>query len=170
MKNPESQHLLPEQPTGEKPFVVPEGYFDSLSEAILNRIALQEGSPVRSEESFKVPDGYFDSLSVAINERVHAQPKVIPLFGAGLRASLAIAAVTIAGLLVHSSIVPDANLSSGPYSQLTVQEIQNSPFWEDLDESLLAESFTLETSSNDDVVLEYLIDQGIEPQQIDIEL
>ncbi|RFS22633.1 hypothetical protein DVR12_12610 [Chitinophaga silvatica] len=48
------------------PFVVPEGYFDSLPNTILLHIKLQE----INIQPFTVPDGYFDSLPSAILGKV----------------------------------------------------------------------------------------------------
>lgn len=64
----------------ENGFKTPEGYFDGLTDRIMDRIGKE--SDARPEaEGFKVPDGYFDSLSDKILEKVaQPEPKVVKLY------------------------------------------------------------------------------------------
>ncbi|MBT8312424.1 MAG: hypothetical protein HKP23_06290, partial [Flavobacteriaceae bacterium] len=61
-------------------FKLPEGYFEGLTDRILERVA-EDTSDLPEKEGFTVPEGYFDSL----NERVRAKtfpgedPKVVRL-------------------------------------------------------------------------------------------
>ncbi|MBT8204708.1 MAG: hypothetical protein KJO20_04975 [Eudoraea sp.] len=61
-------------------FKLPEGYFEGLTDRILERVA-EDTSDLPQKEGFTVPEGYFDSL----NERVRANtssgedPKVVRL-------------------------------------------------------------------------------------------
>ena len=63
---------------------VPEGYFDGLADAIMNKIKSEDGTAleeypaflasVQHKNVFKVPDGYFDSLAEEIVGKLPKQP------------------------------------------------------------------------------------------------
>jgi len=52
------------------PFIVPEGYFDSLSETILSKITLEEAAGNKQETGFTVPENYFTELGEQINAQI----------------------------------------------------------------------------------------------------
>src|SRR5688572_7261625 len=62
-------------------FKVPDGYFDTFSSDIMNRIA-QEDNSVPANEGFKIPEGYFETLNtrlLARLENTRTETRVIPL-------------------------------------------------------------------------------------------
>ena len=62
-------------------FKVPNGYFDTLPDDIMNRIA-KEGYSVPSNEGFKIPEGYFEALNsrlLARLENTRTETRIIPL-------------------------------------------------------------------------------------------
>ena len=53
------------------PYVVPEGYFDSLSTTVLQQLPKEEAQlPIVSTPDYAIPEGYFDGLSNSILSRV----------------------------------------------------------------------------------------------------
>ncbi|HEY0668239.1 MAG TPA: hypothetical protein VGD22_08705 [Sphingobacteriaceae bacterium] len=54
---------------------VPKGYFNELPGLIEAKIAVEELKEELSSEGFKVPQGYFESLSDKIIERTQSEPK-----------------------------------------------------------------------------------------------
>ena len=55
------------------PYVVPEGYFDSLATTVLQQLPKEEAQlPIVSQPVYAVPEGYFDGLSNSILSRVTA--------------------------------------------------------------------------------------------------
>jgi hypothetical protein len=162
--------FLPESPRGSEPFKVPAGYFDSLENDILKRISLEEGGPASSNNPFEVPVGYFDQLASSIEEKIHKEGKVVLISGAAIRATLAIAAVTVASLFLHRNLLPDSREFTSPTTTLTLQEIENSTYLDDLDETLVTESLVTENSSSEEVLIDYLIEDGIDIHQLQLEL
>jgi len=64
-----------------KSFKVPDGYFDTLSGTIMDKIYKEENSMYPSE-GFKVPDGYFENLNTQILQKLEnsvVETKVISL-------------------------------------------------------------------------------------------
>jgi len=63
-------------------FKTPEGYFDSLTDRIMDRIS-QEDSVIPKTDGFGVPEGYFDSLNKEIIDQsggaASAETKVVKL-------------------------------------------------------------------------------------------
>ncbi|PXX24945.1 hypothetical protein [Arenibacter sp. ARW7G5Y1] len=62
-------------------FKVPEGYFDTLSNDLMKKIAKEDISTPLNE-GFKVPEGYFENINSKILgqlENTPVEPKVIPL-------------------------------------------------------------------------------------------
>jgi len=51
------------------PFVVPSGYFDSLTDVVNTRILI-ETARFESAEAFEIPDNYFEKLSLRIEEKI----------------------------------------------------------------------------------------------------
>ena len=64
----------------ENNFKTPEGYFDELTERIMERLD-REIPDIPKSDGFKVPDSYFDSLSEQIVKQVDKpEPKVVKLY------------------------------------------------------------------------------------------
>lgn len=64
----------------ENNFKTPEGYFDQLTERIMDRLD-REIPDIPKSDGFKVPDTYFDSLSEQIMEKAEKpEPKVVKLY------------------------------------------------------------------------------------------
>lgn len=64
---------------------VPEGYFDSLTHKIMNRVEAEEASFLKNEKlkqlPYQVPENYFDELSIAVENKLPAhETKVVPLW------------------------------------------------------------------------------------------
>ena len=59
-------------------FQVPEGYFEGLSQRVLNRLE-EEGNALPKDEGFSVPEGYFEGLEEKLRSRVESkdEPRVI---------------------------------------------------------------------------------------------
>lgn len=83
------------------PFKIPEGYFDSFQENIMDKLSKKE-SILPKETAFKVPDGYFDVLSEKLMERLEDETKVVPLYPVkkviALVASIAAVGVLLFGI------------------------------------------------------------------------
>ena len=78
-------------------FSTPDGYFDKLTDRIMDRIG-QEADGLSGSGGFKVPEGYFDSLSEKILEKEQKpEPKVVKLYP---YRKLLITAASIAAVVV----------------------------------------------------------------------
>lgn len=78
------------------PFTVEEGYFNGLSERIMNAIDAEESDLKYNlhlrKSPFKAPKGYFDELSSSIESKLHAQPKEVKFYQRPITRWLAVAA------------------------------------------------------------------------------
>ncbi|MCK0145690.1 hypothetical protein MWU78_08550 [Arenibacter sp. F26102] len=104
-------------------FKVPEGYFDSLSANIMDKISKEEAS-MSPNEGFKVPEGYFDDLNTKILQKLEnssVETKVIPLksYKKHFYAVASVAAVLLLFIVIQFN--SDKTLS---YSDLANSEIE----------------------------------------------
>lgn len=162
----------------ENPFSVPNGYFESLSNAVMDTVrSIPSESGTAKETGFTVPNGYFETLPEIILDRVKGKstnftshPVIRPLYPVRLLALAAmLASVFFIYRLSHKQII----LSDQPNEELSVQEISDSYLWEDLDEFTLGEAYVTENSdenTDDQSYKEYLIENHIDFTQLDIEL
>ncbi len=61
------------------PFKTPDGYFEGLSDRLMDRIS-KKAPGIPENEGFRVPDGYFEGLHEKIRQKLEAEaPKVIPI-------------------------------------------------------------------------------------------
>ncbi|MCK0189265.1 hypothetical protein [Arenibacter sp. F20364] len=86
-------------------FKVPDGYFDTLSGKIMDKVAKEETSMPPSE-GFKVPEGYFENLNDKLLGQLQntaLETKVIPLksFKKHYLAAASVAAVVLLFILVQ---------------------------------------------------------------------
>ena len=166
----EALRVMLEQPGQESPLSVPDGYFDQLQKNLHQKIGFLAGSDNSASSTFNTPDGYFETLPAKIMRRIaSSDPKVISIGTLRLRAVLAVAAIITLVMLVNKSLTPDAETHRGEQF-VTIEELQNSSYWDDLDEDVLAEAVLNETSSENLDIQEYLIESNVDISQIDIEL
>jgi hypothetical protein len=61
------------------PFKTPEGYFESFTDGLMNRLS-EERPSLPESEGFDLPDGYFETLHEKILHKIEAkETKIIPL-------------------------------------------------------------------------------------------
>ena len=106
-------------------FQVPDGYFDTLPDQVMQRIATEEKvaqvlEKYRAGNSFSAPDGYFATLPDQVMDRIHAAESRRFLFRRRLITAVSVAASLILivgiGLLwnnVQNDTVPTENLTAG---------------------------------------------------------
>lgn len=106
-----------------KSFKVPDGYFETLSGNIMDKIYKEENT-MSPSEGFKVPDGYFENLNTKILQKLEnsmVETKVIPLksYKKHIYAVASIAAI----LLLFIAIQFNGNKTLS-YSDLANSEIE----------------------------------------------
>tara|TARA_R110000868_G_scaffold257575_3_gene514810 strand:+ start:41986 stop:42504 length:519 start_codon:yes stop_codon:yes gene_type:complete len=106
-----------------KSFKVPDGYFETLSGNIMDKIYKEENT-MSPSEGFKVPDGYFENLNTKILQKLEnsmVETKVIPLksYKKHIYAVASIAAI----LLLFITIQFNGNKTLS-YSDLANSEIE----------------------------------------------
>lgn len=158
----------------EAPFRVPEGYFEGLTERVLDRLELSDPSTNVRPHPFAVPEGYFERLSASVMERISAQPKtapvIIPLY-TKKTALFAVAAAIACTIFLYRFSHRELLIEPATGEFVTLQELQESYLADDLDESTLQEAvatLSSQESNTDRELQEYLIENGVELSQIDI--
>jgi hypothetical protein len=154
------------------PFRVPEGYFDGLTGAIIDRTASVSKAEDRIQPaSFSVPANYFQQLPGRVSRRI-PEGRVISIRPV---VRWSVAAVLMVGFLLYRGLsVQSAPTQLTENEPLSIEEIQSSYVMDDLDEAFLTETLLSSTSeastSSDEDLKNYLIDNGIDLSQTDIEL
>ena len=159
----------------ELPFRVPDGYFEGLEHSVMDKI--QTPIPGREPEpltpAFTVPAGYFEQLPLLINERIAEkrtgrirQLITRPAF------SISIAAAFLAALLLTRPALWFHTGSPAEAVTLTADDLGNSYYLGELDESLIIEALadydaTDHPEAQAETDLEdYLIENHIDINQI----
>ena len=141
-------------------FKVPEGYFDSLADQIMDKVAME--APIESKnEGFKVPEGYFDSLEDKIHQKLkEGDTQVIALNP--YKKYYYIAASVAAVVLVFLGI--QWNVDGTPtYSDLANTDIENYFEFDDLGISSyeLAEMLPIDEMDMNDMLTHRIEDENI---------
>jgi len=159
---------------------VPENYFDSLSENVMQNIAaVPDFEKVSSENPFKVPEGYFDSLPTVIQQRIveGKNKSVFEEWIAALRFKpkyvFAVAAVTI--LLVFGiKYFTTSPVIEVQNNYLSCEEVKSSSYMNDMDETTLIDvleqenkSTSKETVKEDNSIEQYLLDNNVDISQLE---
>ena len=89
-------------------FKTPEGYFEGLTDKLLDKLSEEETAVFPKKDGFKVPEGYFDTLNQNIKKKLNAEEtKVINLRSYKkfyyVAASIAAVALVIFGMNWNSS-------------------------------------------------------------------
>jgi len=178
----------------ENPFAVPDGYFNSLSEQVVQQIqSVPDFERVANENPFVVPDDYFNSLTVTIQQRISEEksrrirwreklPEIgYSLFGE-IRFAPALAFASVALLLVFgvkymtrtvrlsqdSPVAVSANDISSP--EITTSELNSSGYLSEIDESMIVEQLgnkvIASEPANDKSEEDYLINNDIDVSTI----
>lgn len=143
-------------------FKIPEGYFDTLSNDLVKKIA-KEGISAPKNEGFKVPEGYFGQLNSKILgqlENTSAEPKVIPLksFRKHYYTAASIAAVIVLFLVVQYN-----GVQTPTYSNLANSDIEHYFEFNDLELSTydLAEILPIQDLDLNDILETRLDNENI---------
>ena len=135
---------------------------------------------LKKENLYKVPDGYFDELPTIIQDRIIDDILILPSVWAWFKnivlkpqfafGSISILILTLIGWLVfdnteyHQAMLTSQDIAEVIYHQ----EIEN------LDEDVLIEAIPEEnisnSANNQDLIIEYLIDNNIDENEIVNEL
>ena len=103
-------------------FKVPEGYFDSLADQIMDKVAMESAIESKNQ-GFKVPEGYFDSLEDKILQKLNeSDTPVIALnpYKKYYYFAASVAAVILVYLIIQW------NVDGKPaYSDLAIADIEN---------------------------------------------
>lgn len=161
----------------ENPFSIPENYFESLADNIQQKIqAIPDLERTKKENPFLVPPDYFDALPTTIQQRIVDSKKKERVFGEwisfALRPKYALAFASIVILLVFGiRYIRKQTILETPEKYITLEDLQNSTYVAELDESMLIELIEQQNKNNsvqeDNSIEQYLIDNGIEVAQIE---
>ncbi|MFM9050841.1 MAG: hypothetical protein ACKOKF_00800 [Bacteroidota bacterium] len=161
---------LLENPSQDKTFRTPAGFFDDLQNDIRLTIGLWEGINTSSKSVFTVPEGYFDELPEKVMRKIERrETKVVSMGFTRVRAALAVAAIVTMTLWINKSLNSDQTITRGRQT-VTSEDLLNSTQWDDMDEYILAEAVFSEEPTEDQDIHDYLIVSDVDISQIDIEL
>lgn len=162
----------------ENPFKVPVDYFDSLSDNILQKInAIPDLERMKRENPFSVPDGYFDTLPAKIQQRIIDRKKKISFSAEWIsiifRPKLALAIASVIILLVFGiKFLMKTGSTESSDNFLSCEEVKNSSYFNDMDESILVDILENEQTKNpgvkeDNSMEQYLLDNDIDISQLE---
>ena len=167
-------------PTMSTPFLVPDGYFENLSTRIMTQIENKELNELPQQTPFSVPKGYFDELPSKINQRIYSKPTIlqIGLVQKIFRIQTLIPAIAACfALLVMIKFAKPIFSDDKIAMALTIEEITNSSYLHDIDETLLIQSLNTNknfkksfknTSIKD--IENYLLDNNIDDSELSLHL
>ena len=159
----------------ENPFSVPENYFDSLADQVQQKInVLPDWEKSGSENLFKVPDGYFDSLPSSIQQRI-ADEKRKNVFEEWIsvllqpKFSLSLATLIILAIFGIKYFTKHIDMESP--DSISYNEVRNSEYIADMDESTLVDMLEQENNINDvkedNSMEQYLLDNDVDISQLE---
>jgi hypothetical protein len=138
-------------------FSVPDGYFESLPEKIIERIDLMDAKKIAAENPFSTPEGYFEKLSSDITNRIAVKTVNRPIF------KRAVILVPLACLLIMFGYFLLNKNSSTEKTEIATDGLENSSFLQSIDESiLLDELIASETVQQDDTLTDYILKNNID--------
>jgi len=158
------------------PFSVPEGYFQELTHEILRKTDVLASDQIAARpHPFRVPDGYFDTLTTTILERSTTSGKIVSIQHQTVRrvSWWAAAAVLVFGLILFRTLTRPVVLEHPQTATVSLEELQASYLVDDLDETVLTEALAelpLNDNEENEALHDYLIENGTDLSQIDIEL
>ena len=141
-------------------FNTPEGYFDSFTDKLMNKLSAEETIAPKNE-GFKVPEGYFDSLNKKIALKLATEePKVIQLNP--FKKYYYIAASIAAVLLLYFGL----NFNSKPaitFDDIASSDIENYFDENDVDLSSfeIAEVIPVDELEINDIINNHLNDENV---------
>ncbi len=162
----------------ENPFRVPDNYFDSLADNIQQKInALPDLERMNKENPFSVPEGYFNSLPTVIQQRIVTEKNRKTVFGEWiailLRPRVTFATVAVLVLLVFGvKYLTRTTVVNAPDNFLSCDDLKNSSYLIDMDESILVDALETEQNKNsgvkeDNSMEQYLMDNDIDISQLE---
>lgn len=179
--DPENLPPKLEQMKGHNPFSAPEGYFDQLQDSIQSAIVnLPDFESVSKTQPFETPEGYFEKLPLAIRKRIEAEEQT-PAWKEWLQIllrpgfSVAFASVALLCILGVKYFTREIVVQS-PQNFISSTDLSNSGLLSDMDDTMLYEALdgensTAENTSEDNSAIEqYLIDNDIDPTQLESHL
>ena len=163
------------------PFQVPDHYFEELPDKIMSSInSLPDFESVSKVNPFTVPENYFEKLPVTISERIHDEAlHANPLTGwirifSRPKFSLALASFILV-LFVSIRFFRQTIHITIPDQEISMVEIENSIYSDDVDESLLVDELDQlasvnTTTKDEDGYIQYLMENDIDVNLIENKL
>lgn len=161
----------------ENPFKVPDQYFDSLPNQIMDKIeTLPDLQRINKTNPYRVPEGYFDSIPASVQQRILEEKNKKSIFR-GLTSisflpkySLALAVIIVLVIFGIKFFTKPSTLKA-PENYFSLEEIQNSACFAELDEATLVDALRQQnntiTTPVDNSIEQYLIDNNIDISQIE---
>lgn len=178
--SPNNQRKIREQlpdltASGINPFQVPAGYFDSLTDELMNKVAASDQfANAAPENKFLVPENYFEQLPLAIADRISSIgnsrsagfTSIYHYFGKPVF-RLAVASMCALLVTIYFYLEKEPEIKNPEYA-FTVSELKESDLLFQLNESMLIDVIAKETNSRhaSDEYEDYLIDNHLELNQI----
>ncbi len=172
--NKEEEFLRSALTGNEKPFHVPNGYFEELPSNIMDQInALPDLNNTSTVNPFNIPEGYFENLPSSITEIIvkhksRTESWFERLFRPRIAIPIAFATIFfLAGLYFYkqkSIVIP-------PVQQLSADDLRNTNYLLTMDEYLFVDVLAGQKEVLSDKSIEqYLIDNNIELSQLENKL
>jgi hypothetical protein len=149
-----------------KGFKTPEGYFDSLTDRILDQVG-EESQAVPENEGFGMPDNYFESFNDKLKARM--EPKETKVVQMRSYRQYWVAAASIAAIFLLVVVIPWGGTEESSFDALASADIEayldegelglsSYELAEYIPENALEEDDIMELSLEDENIMEYLDD------------
>ena len=160
-----------------KGFKTPEGYFEGLTDKIMDKLSEEERS-IPENEGFGVPENYFESLNERIKDRL--EPKETKVVQLHSYRKYWVAAASIAAVFLLAVLIPWKGTEATSFDALASADIEayidegNVDFSsyelaEFIPEENLAESMLLEESVEEENIMDYLDDAIEDIDELNLE-
>ncbi|NND15763.1 MAG: hypothetical protein HKN89_05520 [Eudoraea sp.] len=160
-----------------KGFKTPEGYFDSLTDRIMDKIG-EESHSIAENEGFKTPEGYFEAFNDKLKGRLEVkETKVVQIRS---YRNYWVAAASIAAIFLLVIVIPWKATEESSFEGLASADIEaylgadelglsSYELAEFIPEDVLEEEAIMDLSVEDENIMEYLDDTIEDIDELNLE-
>ena len=157
------------------PFITPENYFENLAERIAENTSEKEISSLEKKSPFLIPENYFGHLCEKIlsktSEKREAKIVSFRSYFSTYKYSAFAVAASVAAIISFYFYYPSSQIKQEIPQYVSAEDISNSTYMDDLDESILIEEAGKQKVKNPSSDIEnYLIENDVDENTIINEL
>jgi len=160
-----------------KGFKTPEGYFDNLTDRILDKVG-EESQAVPENEGFSMPEGYLESFNDKLKSRM--EPKETKVVQMRSYKQYWVAAASIAAIFLLVVLIPWKGTEEASFDTLASADIEayldedelglsSYELAEYIPEDVLEEDAIIELNVEDENIMEYLDDTIDDLDELNLE-